>query len=155
MEPQIKLMPPVEVISRRDRLTIPQIPAHSGPAIQSLIEALDRMNVSPTGGDMIYVYHGCNGDPALPFDLEIALPVPPGTATRLDSPLKLNTLPEFRCLATDYVGPMTGIGQAWMRLVGAVRAAGHQPTDESREVYKKWVGFNSPKNVTELQQGIA
>jgi hypothetical protein len=27
-------------------------------------------------------------------------------------------------------------------------------TEESREIYKKWIGFESPDNVTELQVGV-
>ena len=142
------------VLSRRDRLTIPQIPAHSGPAIHSLIEVLNRHGLSPAGRDMVYVYHGCNGDPAVAFDLEICLPVAAGVSLTLEPPMELKSTPPFRCLAVEHVGPMSGIGGSWMKLVQAVRSGGHRPTDESREVYKKWVAFDSPENVTELQQGV-
>ena len=155
MQPQIKHVPELPVIARRDRVTIPQIPAHSGPAVKSLMDTLKALNVGPGHGDMIYIYHGCTGDPAAEFDLEIALPVPGGLAARPMPPIELKTAPAFRCLAVDYAGPMTGIGAAWMRLIESARAAGHRPTEESREVYKKWVAFDSPENVTELQQGIA
>ena len=155
MQPQIKHVPEVRVISRRDRVIIPQIPAHSGPAVKSLIEALKTLNVAPGHGGMIYIYHGCTGDPAAEFDLEIALPVPGGVSGRPVPPAELKTAPAFRCMAVDYVGPMSGIGGAWMQLIQTVRAAGHRPSEESREVYKKWVGFDSSENVTELQQGIA
>lgn len=154
MQTQIKQIPPIPVISRRDRLTIPQIPAHSGPAVQSLLETLKRVGISPTSGPMIYVYHGCNGDPAVEFDLEICLPVTAGLAAQVEPPIELKTTSPFQCMAADYVGPMSGIGRAWMELVQAVTAAGRQPTEQSREVYKKWVGFNSAENVTELQQGV-
>jgi effector-binding domain-containing protein len=154
MQSQFKQIPPIPVIARRDRLTIPQISAHSGPAIQSLIETLNRLGVSPAGGAMIYVYHGCNGDPAIEFDLEICLPVDAGLAARVKPPIELKSTSPFQCMAVDYVGPMSGIGRAWMELVQAVRAAGRQPTEQSREIYKKWVGFDSAENVTELQQGI-
>jgi len=152
----IKQEAPLPVISRRDRLTIPQIPARSGPAIQSLIESLKRLGIHPAGRDMIYVYHGCNGDPAVEFELEICLPVPSSLDPNLrpEPPVELKTTAPFRCVAVDYVGPMSGIGQAWMKLVRHIRDAGYKPTDESREIYKKWVGFDATENVTELQQGI-
>ena len=156
MEFTTKQIAPLFVISRRDRLTIPRIPAHSGPAIHSLIESLKRLGIHPAGGHMIYIYHGCNGDPAVEFDLEICLPMPsgPDPTLRLEAPIELKTTSPFRCVAREYVGPMTGIGQAWMMLLEHVRAAGHKPTDESREVYKKWVGFDAADNETELQQGV-
>jgi effector-binding domain-containing protein len=154
MQPQLKQIPAVPVISHRDRLTIPQIPSHSGPAIQSLIETLNRLGVSPAGGAMIYIYHGCDGNPATEFDLEICLPVPTGLTARVELPIELKSTLPFQCIAADYVGPMSGIGRAWMELVQEIKSSGRQPTEQSREVYKKWVGFDSAENVTELQQGI-
>jgi len=156
MQIDTKQVPPLLVLSRRERLIIPQIPARSGPAIQSLIESLKRFGIGPAAGGMIYVYHGCNGDPAVEFDLEICLPLPSGVdfGLRPEPPIELKTTTPFRCLAVDYVGPMSGIGQAWMKLVQHVRDGGYKPTDESREIYKKWVSFDAADNVTELQQGI-
>jgi effector-binding domain-containing protein len=106
---------------------------------------------------MIYVYRGCNGDPAVEFDLDICLAVPSDLIAdfQLQPPTELKTTAPFKCLAVDYVGPMSGIGQAWMKLVQHVRDGGYKPTEESREIYKKWVSFDSADNVTELQQGIA
>jgi effector-binding domain-containing protein len=155
MNATLKLVPATSVIARRDRLTIPQIPAHSGPAIQSLIEALQALNASPSGdGACIYVYHDFDGDLQIPFDLEICLPVDPALRAAVPPPTRLATLPPFRCLAADYVGGMPGIGAAWTQFVDRATAGGHKLTRVSREVYKKWVGFDSPENVTELQQGI-
>ena len=48
-----------------------------------------------------------------------------------------------------------GIGAAWGELVGAMSAQGLQSSGEQREVYKHWVDFDSPDNVTKLQAGIA
>jgi len=155
MEFETKQVPPLPVLSRRERLTIPQIPARSGPAIHSLIESLKQLGIQ-AAGSMIYVYHGCNGNPAVEFDLEICLPVPTDLDPSLapEPPIKLKTTTPFRCLTLDYVGPMSGIGQAWMKLLQPIRDGGYKPTDESREIYKKWVSFDSADNVTELQQGI-
>ena len=155
MEPKIKQVPAIPVISRRDRLTTPQIPAHSGPAIHSLIDTLKRLGIEPAGNEIIYVYHGCTGDPAQPFDLQICLPVVAVSDVRPDVPVTFTTLAPFRCVAGKYVGSMTGIGPAWMKMCSFIREDGHKPTSESREVYIKWVDFDSAENVTELQQGIA
>src|ERR1700722_19956195 len=100
MEIETKQVPPLPVISRRERLTIPQIPVRSGPAINSLITSLKRLGIQPAGS-MIYVYHSCNGDPAVEFDLEICLPVPPdlGPSLQPEPPLERKTTTPFRCLA--------------------------------------------------------
>ncbi len=158
MELNIKQVAPLLVISRRERLTVAQIPARSGPAIRSLFESMKRLGIQQAGGGILYIYRGsCNGDPAVEFDLDFCLPIQPvpepGVVT--EPPIEMAQTPPFRCVAGDYVGPMSGIGQAWMNLVRHVRASGHKPTDQSREIYKKWVDFDAADNVTELQQGIA
>ena len=154
MDATLRLVPATAVIARRDRLTIPQIRAHSGPAIQSLVEALKGLNAASGDGPCIYIYHDFEGDLNIPFDLEICLPVDPALRGTPPPPITLTTLPPFRCMAGDYVGGMPGIGAAWQELFGRAMASGHRPTRQSREVYKNWVGFESPENVTELQQGI-
>jgi hypothetical protein len=68
--------------------------------------------------------------------------------------MQLKSTPPFKCIATDYVGPMTPIGESWTEFVSSLFTAGHKPTDQSREIYKKWIAFDSPDNVTELQQGV-
>jgi len=68
--------------------------------------------------------------------------------------MELKSTAAFKCVATDFVGPMTKIGESWMNFVQSIRAAGHKPTDQSREIYKKWIAFDSADNITELQQGV-
>jgi len=89
-----KQVPPICVLSRRDRVTIPQIPAHSGPAIDSLFEVLKRHNATPAGS-LLYIYHDCNGDPTVPFDLEICVPVPPDVKLTPTAPMELKSTPPF------------------------------------------------------------
>ena len=154
MDIQLKHIPAFSVIAWRQRLSIPQIPAHSGPAIHRLFESLKRNGAKPAGSDIIYVYKGCNGDPTVEFDLEICLPVDSGLILEPEAPMELTTISPFQCAAMEYAGPMSTIGQAWMNVVRWIREKGHTPTSQSREIYKKWISADSPENVTELQQGI-
>ena len=61
----------------------------------------------------------------------------------------------FICMAADYVGPMPDIQIAYDEILNAIDTSGRKRTPESREIYKKWIGFESPDNVTELQVGVA
>ena len=89
---QVKQVHAMRVISRRDRLKIPQIAAHSGPAIDSLFKPLQQLKASFTGGGIIYIYRGCNGDPSIEFDLEICVPVAADLAApSLPQPLELKS----------------------------------------------------------------
>ena len=114
-------------------------------------------SASRPAAQSVYIYHGCDGDPASEFDLEICLPMPAALAARVQRPIELKSTPPFQCFAAEYVGPMSGIGKAWMELVQEVKASGRRPTEQSREIYKKWVGFdwrrtsrNSSKGSPEL-----
>jgi hypothetical protein len=50
---------------------------------------------------------------------------------------------------------MPDIQIAYDEILSAIDASGRKRTPESREIYKKWIGFESPDNVTELQVGVA
>jgi hypothetical protein len=154
MDIVVKTIPPTRVLFRRDRLTIPQVPAHAGPAIDSFMAALRRADVPPAG-PVIFVYYGIEADPAQEFDLDICVPLPAEAVISVATPIGCKTLPAFDCISADYVGPMREIGDAWRQVADAWRASGRQASGESREVYKQWIGFDSLENVTELQKGIA
>ena len=66
----------------------------------------------------------------------------------------MESLP-FPCLIAEYRGPMAGIGEAWTDLVNSALDAGYLLQNQGREVYRKWVGFESEQNLTELQLGVA
>lgn len=150
----VKTVPSVRVLFRRDRVTIPRVPAHAGPAIDSLMAALRRADIKPAG-PVIFVYYGIEADPAQEFDLDICVPLPVGADISVAAPMACKTLPDFECIAADYAGSMHEIGDAWRHVANAWRASGRPGSGVAREVYKKWIDFDSPENVTELQKGIA
>lgn len=150
----VKTIPPIRVLFRRARLTIPQVPAHAGLAIDSLMASLRQADVPPAG-PVIFVYYGIEADPTQEFDLDICVPLPAEAVISTAAPMGCKTLPAFECIAGEYVGSMNGIGLAWRQVADAWRASGRQASGESREVYKHWIGFDSPENATELQKGIA
>ena len=154
MDIVVKTIAPIRVLFRRDRLTIPQVPAHAAPAIDSLMAALRRAQVPPAG-PVIFVYYGIEADPTQEFDLDICVPLPADAVIPVAAPIGCKTLPAFDCISADYVGSMNEIGGAWRQVADAWRASGRQSSGESREVYKQWIGFDSPENVTELQKGYA
>jgi effector-binding domain-containing protein len=154
MDIAVKTIPSIRVLFRRDRLTIPQVPAHAGPAIDSLMGALRRADVAPAG-PVIFVYYGIEADPTQEFDMDVCVPLPSEAAIPAAVPIGCKTLPAFECICGDYVGSMHRIGDAWRKVADAWRASGRPASGESREVYKQWVAFDSPENVTELQKGIA
>ena len=88
------------------------------------------------------------------FRLTIAFPISGRPAEPIED-YQIAELPAFRCMAADYVGPMPDIQIAYDEILHAISSSGRSRSPESREIYKKWIGFESPDNVTELQVGVA
>jgi hypothetical protein len=81
--------------------------------------------------------------------LRAGLQVKPGT--RGKAPYRARWEPEWICVSARYKGPMTRIAEAWEEFFAKAGKKGLAMSDERREVYLKWIGFDSADNVTELQ----
>ena len=75
--------------------------------------------------------------------------VKPGT--RGKAPYSARWEPEWVCLSARYRGPMPRIVEAWEEFLGKAMKKGLLLSEERREIYLKWFGFDSADNVTELQ----
>jgi effector-binding domain-containing protein len=149
----IKEVPPtLFMVSSHDGVTIPEIPAISRGELDQMLTEL-ATNGGTSGSPVHFIYHGADGSNTTRFRLVLAVPVaePP---SHVPEPYELFESAPFRCVATDYVGPMRDIKQGYARLFEAMEEQGLQRTDESREIYVKWIGYDSPDNVTELQIGV-
>jgi effector-binding domain-containing protein len=149
----LKTVPPtIVVMSSHEGVTIPEISAVSRGVVDDMIADLNAHGITPLA-PVHFIYHGADGTLTTPFRLSIAFPI----AERPPSPIEdyeIADLPAFRCMAADYVGPMPDIQIAYTEILDAIRDSGRQRSPESREIYKKWIGFESPDNVTELQVGV-
>jgi len=155
MGPEVKEVPATVFVASRHRATIPDVPRIAGDAnaVGAAEEAAEGAGLA-IAGPSTFLYYGADGSPTTEFDLLIAFPiaskppVAPAGHEIVDSP-------SFRCLALDYVGPMSRIGEGYADLMRALRDQGLRPTWESREIYKVWKDYDSVENVTELQIGLA
>jgi hypothetical protein len=149
----IKLIPPtVFLASVHEDVTIPEIATIARNEMEQMIEALQAAGGVPTA-PVTFIYHGADGTPTTPFRLTLAVPLATVPA-RVPDPYELVESAEFKCVATDFVGPMPDIMWGYDRIFSAMREQSLVRTEESREIYKKWIGFESPDNVTELQVGV-
>ena len=150
----LKTVPPATfVMSSHEGVTIPEISAVSRGVVDDMIAELHARGITPLA-PMHFIYHGADGSLTTRFRLTIAFPI----ASRPSEPIQeyeVAELPAFRCMAADYVGPMPDIQIAYDEILDAIRTSGRARSPESREIYKKWIGFESPDNVTELQVGVA
>ena len=149
----IKEVPPMLfVVSAHDDVTIPEIPAIARNEADQMIAVLGEEGIV-AAGLMNFIYRGADGTKTTRFRLELALPIAKRPAS-VPEPYELMQAPAFRCVATDYVGSMEDIQSGYALLFAAMARHGLRRTEESREIYKHWVGYESDDNVTELQLGV-
>jgi effector-binding domain-containing protein len=150
----VKTVPPtVFVMSSHEDVTIPEIPAVSRGVVDDMISDLQLHGVMPLA-PVHFIYHGADGTLTKKFRLTIAFPIAKAPAQPIED-YEVAELPAFKCMASEYIGPMPDIQIAYDEILHAIDASGRKRTPESREIYKKWIGFESPDNVTELQVGVA
>jgi hypothetical protein len=83
--------------------------------------------------------------------LRAGFPVPEATVIKGKSAFAVSEEPAWECYSTEYAGPMERIPRAWEEFMGKIKAKGFKPRNLNREIYHKWIGPDSPENLTELQ----
>jgi effector-binding domain-containing protein len=149
----LKEVPPTTfVVSSHDDVTIPEIPAIVRSDVDPLLATIEEEGMVPTS-PVVFIYHGADGTPTTRFKFTLAFPLAERPAS-VPEPYELLDTPAFRCVSTDFVGAMQDIMGGYARLFEAVDELGLAFTGESREIYRKWIGYESDDNVTELQLGV-
>ena len=149
----VKEVPPMMFLASVHRTTIPQIAVISDKISPQLFAAADQNGLS-IAGPMQFHYDGIDADLTKEFELIIAVPIvnKPECAP---PPFSLLETEAFPCAALDFVGPMSEIQRGYLELMAGMKDRNLTMSSRCREVYKHWVGIDSPDNVTELQYGIA
>jgi DNA gyrase inhibitor GyrI len=94
-------------------------------------------------------------DPQKEFKMEMGIVVGPETpAPPADADVKLRKTEPFKCATILYTGTVMQQGQAYQKLIPALKAANHTPTGEVRVLCLYWDGMDSPNNVFMLMIGI-
>lgn len=104
-------------------------------------------------GASVYVYKGCDENPETMFDLQMCIPVI--DFSTYQGEFEKVELREYTCVESLYVGSMPDLGpKGWAPFMTEVMEKKVAFSSESREVYIKWVDFNSPENQVLLQMGL-
>ncbi len=83
--------------------------------------------------------------------LRAGFPVAEGTGIKGKSAFAVSDEPAWECYSTEYAGSMESIHHAWGEFMEKVKQKGIKPKNRNREIYRKWIGLDSPDNITELQ----
>lgn len=152
-----KTAEPFSALVQEARLTVPKIPQFAEQATTSLMQLCQAHGLSLVGPPT-FVYTGAGTGANDLLTLQVAFPVdrsalgdrppalPPDTAVL--------AFAAFKCAAIDFRGPIMHLPQAYAPAMNELREQGHTPVEQSREVYKHWVGYDEPDNVVEIQLGV-
>ncbi|HWE03193.1 MAG TPA: GyrI-like domain-containing protein [Tepidisphaeraceae bacterium] len=122
------------------------------PVVASLKRLTATGQISPADS-ILLVYHDPSEDPAVPFDLEIGMPL--RAAPTLPPPgFQVRPLPAFRCATLLYRGPLKLLNKAYDKLILEMIERGLVPSEETRENYLVWDEPDSPRNVVQIEVGI-
>ncbi|QDU72498.1 GyrI-like domain-containing protein [Mucisphaera calidilacus] len=116
-----------------------------------LVRMIEEQKLDPEG-DVVFVYLGATGEPDDPFTLRMGFPVVAGT--KAPEGFRIDRLPDLRCVKADFTGHIEGVGHAYSKIMPALFQSGHQPSGETREVYREWHGPDSVDNRVDLCVGI-
>jgi len=104
-------------------------------------------------GAFVYIYKGCDDKIDTEFELQMCLPVV--DYSTYQGTLETKVIPEFKCVEKLYVGSMPDLAtKGWGAFMGEAALSKPTFTQEGRETYLKWVGFQSQENQVLLQMGI-
>ncbi|MBK9577960.1 MAG: GyrI-like domain-containing protein [Fibrobacterota bacterium] len=149
---QTKIVSPLTVVYSRQELSIREVGEASASILARIQDEVDRAGIKPSGS-WIFIHHDLPKNGSEKHMVEFCLPVDlPDGLVALGFPTR--TLPEFPCAYVHYQGAMRSFFTKGVQpLVKGMLAAGLSISSESREIYHRWVGPNSPENGIEIQFG--
>ncbi|WPC04992.1 AraC family transcriptional regulator [Pseudomonas benzenivorans] len=148
-----KIVGPQRVLCIGRELSIPEIAAQAQACCAEITRVAEARGLK-VAGPWVFVSHKLPSNASERFRIAFCLPVE-GTLDEPAGAVESRELAAMRCVHGDYHGPLAGIfAQGYAPLVEGALAAGHRLTGESREVYHRWQGADSPDNRIELQFGI-
>lgn len=152
----VKTVPAFGALVQQAQLTVPKIPHFAEQATTGLVRLAEARAVEVVGPP-VFIYTGAGTGANDLLTMQVAFPVADGLkfeTTDGPNPTALLRFDAFRCASFDFHGPLVRLAEAYAPAMNALKAEGHTPCEQSREVYRYWVGYDSPENVVEVQLGI-
>src|SRR5688572_22918486 len=130
-KPQLREIKPINFIFFRTETYLEQLP-NFVPVARDLFKEACLYNLQVTG-PVHWHYIDCNGDPASPFTLEIALPVAEPLA-EYDGSFHFKRTDPFRCVAVTHEGSWLSMREAYQKLNDFIHTKSLRPSQITREV---------------------
>lgn len=142
-EPTIKEIPPLRVLSRRERGVYQEtIPGLIGELFTYVCPAEGRQPAAKMAGPIMFICHD-EEYRETDADIEVAIPIT-GSVSLDGTGVEVVTLPGGRFVSVLHTGPYPGISKAYERLFAYMGEHRFAPAGPSRELY-----LNDPGEVPE------
>ncbi len=147
-----KIIPAQKALVKTVRTSLKNIVAGIGNWPDQLMADANKNGLSIAGA-MVYIYKGCGDNPDTEFELQMCLPVVDCTSYK--GAFEAKEIPEFPCVESIYVGSMPDLAQkGWATFMNEAASEHTNFSEEAREVYVQWFGFDSHENQVLLQMGL-
>ena len=145
---------PMTVLCARQELTIPEVGLYAEQYGAQMLAEVEQHGL-PVVGPWVFIAYHLPKNAKQRYTTEFCLPIGRAETYRGDR-FAVKALVSFPCAYAEYRGKRRQLfTQGYQPLVRDIVAAKLSFTGESREVYHRWVGPNSPDNHIEIQFGVA
>lgn len=141
-------VPAFNFLHKRAKTPYEGIPGTGQPIMEAIGKHVEAKGIRPSG-PVIWIYDHVGDDRNV--WLSAGIPVP---ARAPAGRFKLAKFPACECYAALYKGSMLGIHAAWEEMIEKARKKGLKGKLHTREVYRKWIAFDSEAHVTLLRLRI-
>ena len=148
---EVKTVKPATVFYHSEETTLKDIYDVAVREIDALCTEAEKIGLKEVA-PMQFVYYGCDDKLDTKFTLEIALVV--DGKKPYDGKFKFKELEGFKCVSTVHNGSVNDLGKTYEKFMPELFKNGIKMTDQSREVYHKYLEQDSLENVTEIQIGV-
>jgi len=147
-----KFIPAKKYFAIRTVTTLNEIQKVAMKETDHLKDQIKKMDLEVVG-PMEFIYFDCTEDKNKEFTLEIALPIkevkgeiPSGYSLVLHEP--------FNCIVHEHKGDVSDLFSVYDKIFSEMWNNSLRPTNQVREVYKKYFDPFSEDNITEIQVGL-
>lgn len=146
---EVKNVEPTKVFYHSEVTTLDGIHDVANREIDKMYEEVEQIGLKEVA-PLQFMYLGFK--PETSFTLEIALVVE--EEKPYNGQYKIKDLDGFKCVSTIHNGSINQIGETYEKFMLELMKNGKKMTDQIREVYHKYIGLDSPENITEIQIGV-
>ncbi len=148
---EVKTVKPAKVFYHSEVTTLQGIHDVAVREIENLYAEAEKIGLKEIA-PMQFVYYGCDDKPDTKFTLEIAIVVDEEKA--YNGKYNYKDLKGFKCVSTIHKGNVNDLSKTYQKFMPELFKSGNKMTDQSREVYHRYIQQDSPENITEIQIGV-